>query len=83
MEYDEIRITTRREIAICEQAIKKIKRELAAVEKKHGISNEVFLDSYSQQVVSPDSEMSRWYEMCSALERWKERLAEHRRIMLM
>ena len=83
MEYDEIRITTRREIAICEQAITKLEKTLAGMEKKHGISSTEFLQKFDPSITQADGEMMEWYETCQALQRWRERLVEHLLIMEM
>lgn len=83
LEYDEIRITTRREIAICRQAIKKLETVLAGMEKKHRTASADFLKDFDPNITKATSEMIEWYESCCALQRWKERLVEHRRIMEM
>ncbi len=83
LEYDEIRITTRREIAICEQKIKKLEQVIAGLEKKYRISSAALLKDFNPTVSQNEREMIRWHESCCALQRWKERLTEHRRIMEM
>jgi hypothetical protein len=82
LQYDEIRITTRREIVICERAIKKLEEVVGAMEDKHRTSSAAFLKDFDP-AAHPDHELNHWYESWSALLRWKERLAEHRRIMEM
>jgi hypothetical protein len=82
IEYDEIRITTRREIDICLAAIGKLEAYLAAMEEKFGTASDVFM----QQMITADSidpEKQHWYESCLALKRWQKRLAEHQQIMQM
>jgi len=81
MEYDEIKITTRREIAICEGAIERLEIIVASMERKYGRdSNDFFRDPdctphpYGREIIL-------WQESFSALLRWKERLAEHMEIM--
>ncbi len=81
MEYDEIRITTRREIEICLRAIKKLEKLLIAMEKKHSITSIEFLQNFDPETAQSGEEKVRWYQSCIALQRWKERLAEHQWIM--
>jgi hypothetical protein len=81
MEYDEIRITTRREINVCQGAIKKLEMTIGAMERKFNISSMDFLQNFEFYNNPPNSEKTRWYECCHALERWKERLSSHWQIM--
>jgi hypothetical protein len=81
LEYDEIRITTRREMEICRQAIKKLEKLIADMEKKYCITSNEFLEDFDPNAVGHVKEKVRWYQSCLALERWKERLAEHQWIM--
>jgi hypothetical protein len=83
VEYDEIRITTRREIAICEQAIKKLEIVIAAMEKKYQLSSAAFQKDFDPGAPELNNELKHWYESCAALEQWRARLAEHMRIMEM
>jgi hypothetical protein len=81
LKYDEIRITTRRETEICRQAIKKLEKLIADMEKKYCITSSEFLDDFDPNAVGHVEEKVRWYQNCLALECWKERLAEHKWIM--
>lgn len=83
VEYDEIRITTRREISVCEGAIRKLETFIGLMEKKHGIDSADFLKNFDPVSDASDEELSLWHESCLGLERWKERLSAHRRIMAM
>ena len=77
MEYDEIRITTRREIIICEGKINRLEMIIAAMEKKYGLGSDEFFREFDPSCYSPDREVTYWHESCLALVRWKERLAAH------
>lgn len=83
IEYDEIRITTRREIAVCEGAIRKLEKIIGEMEEKYHRTSIDFLREYGQSTPSPHGEMTRWHDSCRALDRWKERLAAHWQIMKM
>ena len=83
IEYDEIRITTRREIAVCEGAIRKLKKIIEEMEEKYHKTSIDFLRDYDQSTHPPHGEMTRWHDSCCALDRWQERLAGHWQIMKM
>ncbi|TKB25125.1 hypothetical protein FCL47_15880 [Desulfopila sp. IMCC35006] len=83
MEYDEIRITTRREIVICEKAIKKLENVVKSMEKKYSLHTSQFLRDFDPQTSQTNSELRVWHDSCRALERWQERLSSHRQIMEM
>lgn len=83
LEYDEIRITTRREIDICRSAIKKLESSLAAMEEKYGRTSADLMAQMADSTRPADLEIQQWYDNCLALQSWRQRLAGHRRIMLM
>jgi uncharacterized protein (DUF342 family) len=83
MKYDEVRITTCREIKVCEGAIKKLTKAIAALEKKYNKTSREFLQDFDPYADQSNGELINWHDNCCALQRWKERLAAHRQIMEM
>jgi len=83
MGYDEIRITTRREINVCEGAIRKLEKVIGAMEKKYNINSSDFLQDFDPCSSPPNDELTRWHDSCCALEQWKQRLSAHWQIMEM
>lgn len=81
MTYDEIRITTRREINICEQAIKRLEKFVASMESRYGRKSDDFFQETDINAHANDRDIIRWHESVDALKRWKERLAAHEEIM--
>ena len=81
MEYDEIRITTRREITICEAEINRLEKDIAALERKYGKGSDEFFRDHNVDLLPADKDISRWHESRLALVRWQERLAAHQQIM--
>ncbi len=81
MEYDEIRITTRREINVCRNAIKKLEVFIEDMEEKYHLKS---LEMIAGLAASPhplNEDFVRWRDSYLALKRWQERLAEHEQIM--
>jgi hypothetical protein len=83
MRYDEVRITTCREIKVCEGAIKKLVKTIAALEKKYNKTSSDFLQDFDPSADPSNDELTSWHDSCYALQRWKERLSAHRQIMEM
>ncbi len=83
MEYDEIRITTRREIVICEKAIKRLEKVVEGMEAKYTLSSSRFLRDFDPLTSPVNGEFIEWYDSCLALQRCKERLSAHWQIMKM
>lgn len=76
--YDEIRITTRREISICRTAIEKLEEILRGFEKQYGFAGPE--DSTLRDRMNAE-DLDRWRDSRLALDRWKTRLKEHIEIM--
>ena len=83
LEYDEIRITTRREINVCEVAIRDLEKVIGSMEEKYKKTSADFLREFEPSAGPSEGELTRWHDSCRALERWKERLSDHRQIMKM
>jgi hypothetical protein len=81
MIYDEIRITTCREIKVCEGAIKKLEKAIGVLERKYNKTSSDFLHDFDPYEYPPNGELTHWHDNCCALERWKERLSAHWQIM--
>jgi hypothetical protein len=81
MEYDEIRITTRREISVCKGAILKLEQIISGFEKKYQFASADFLEGAGQTARVEAGDMTPWRNSCLALDRWKDRLKEHLEIM--
>jgi hypothetical protein len=83
LEYDEIRISTRREISICRDAIRELEKTINGFAEKYGSpGTELPGDTGLSAVIIP-ADLTRWRDCCLALDRWKSRLEEHLRILNM
>lgn len=81
MEYDEIRITTRREIAVCKGAIQRLERVIAALERRYGKKTVDLLGELGDVGPPPEGDFRLWYDTSLALRRWDERLRAHQEIL--
>jgi len=69
--YDEVWISTIREINICKDYIKSYEKEISKIEKNCGLK----ASEIKEEMLS-DKEIRRLFEMAIALEREKRRLKE-------
>jgi hypothetical protein len=83
METDEIRITTSREIKVCEAAIRKLEKAIGAMEEKYHTTTAAFLRDQDLKDIQSRTDLVHWRDCCHALEQWRERLSAHRQIMNM
>jgi len=79
--YDEIRITTRREISICKGAILKLERIIRGFEKKYPLAGADFAREAGLTTSVDTGDLTLWRDSRLALDRWKTRLQEHLEIM--
>lgn len=80
--YDEVYISTIREIKICKDYIKKYEKEISKLEKKLGINVNDAIAKYQKLYMnnktktSADGQLKKIYDLKLALEKEKKRLKE-------
>jgi hypothetical protein len=74
--YDEVYITTRREIHLCEKAIERLKRKVAALEKKHAMTTADFAARFAAGELGKCGDFVLWHEAQVGIEGWGKRLRE-------
>jgi hypothetical protein len=74
--YDEVWITTGREIKVCEDAIKAYRKELRSFEERYRISTEEFINNSGtgKEAKVTEKDRKKWYELYLGLKRTEERL---------
>ncbi len=76
--YDEVWITTGREIKVCEDAIRAYRKELRSFEERYGISTEEFINNSGTDMEAvakvTEKDRKKWYELYLGLKRTEERL---------
>lgn len=78
--YDEVWITSSREVKICLDAIKAYEKELKELEEIHGINGQDLLLKIDRGYVPVDYE-ARWHETHLALLRTRDRLEGLKRFL--
>ncbi len=83
MQTDEYTISLSRELAVCEGSIRKLRRALAELEKRHGSSTEEFLAGIRSGAIASQMEESRlWIDLAASLEVWTGRKEEYEALIL-
>ncbi len=79
--YDEVYISTKREIDVCEKAIKKLSRTISEMERKYQIKTAEFIAGFNEERIESNNDFLFWRESVDGLKRWEERLKGFREIL--
>ena len=71
MHTDEYGITLSREVHICDQKLKEIRRFLIKMENQYDLKTKIFVEEYRKGERRNSKDFSEWYEQYEALLRWK------------
>ncbi|HET6514670.1 MAG TPA: hypothetical protein VFG09_05870 [Thermodesulfovibrionales bacterium] len=81
--YDELIIATKREIAVCEDAIKNVRKTLAHMEGRYAMGTPAFIEKMKNSDMGGNADYELWYSSFLGLGRWEERLEGLREILRM
>jgi phosphoglycolate phosphatase-like HAD superfamily hydrolase len=79
--YDELFISTRREINVCEGAIRKLRKTLEDMESKYRLETREFIARFGRGEFRENEDFLLWRESGEGLENWEERLEGLREIL--
>ena len=79
--YDELYISTMREIEVCRQSIRKLKKNLGRMEKKYHLGTAEFVERFNEGTLEHSEDYVAWHTSCEGLKRWEERLKEFYEIL--
>ncbi|MCL5024126.1 MAG: hypothetical protein M1497_12320 [Nitrospirae bacterium] len=79
--YDELYISTMREIGVCRQTIRKLTKMLGRMERKYGMSTPEFLERFNAEDMRDHKDYAKWHEGCEGLKNCEKRLKEHYEIL--
>lgn len=74
--YDEQWITTRREIGVCNGAIKAYEKLIKRMEEKYGMKTSDLIEKLRNDETADNPDFRKWYDTCLALERCRKRKEE-------
>jgi hypothetical protein len=74
MHTDEYEISLSREIDVCRNRIRAIKKTLCKMEQKYGVTTEQFLNNLEKGAgIVSGGDAGKWLENCAALTVWRDR----------
>ena len=79
--YDEIYISTRREIRVCEDAIRELTRKIEAFSARHSMSTQEALAEHEKCGLRCSADLAQWRECAAGVRNWEERLRGLRAIL--
>ena len=79
--YDELFISTRREIGVCESAIRKLRRILEDMEGRYRFDTQEFIGKLGRGELRENEDFLLWRESSEGLKNWEERLEGLREIL--
>ncbi len=78
MHTDEYEISLHRELAVCKNAIKRIKEFFAIMERKHGRTTAQFVAEYdSGKLTGNQEDFGPWRENYESLKKWEDLLLQY------
>jgi hypothetical protein len=72
--YDELYISTMREISVCRKKIGKLRRILDDMERKYQLSTSEFIRKFTEGAMRDHKDYLAWYDSYQGLGNWEERL---------
>lgn len=78
---DEYEISLSRELGVCNGIIAKYQKRLLRMEKRHGMTTEVFLDRCRQNEIPESHDFSQWLQASEELQCWLATRAEYEQLL--
>jgi len=79
--YDELYISTMREIQVCRKNIKKLTALIRDLERKYNLTTSEFIGSSGEAVKGNSKDYAAWRESYEGLKNWEGRLREFNEIL--
>ena len=79
--YDEVYISTMREIKVCESTTKKLKKNLDEMERRYSMKTEEFLRRFGQGSIESNKDFVFWHDAYESLLLEEKRMAEFKEIL--
>ncbi len=80
--YDEVYISTMREIRVCKETIKRLSKSLGEMERRYGISTKEFMDRFGGCGLINSRDYEEWHDSFVGLKSWEKRLKEFEEILI-
>jgi hypothetical protein len=77
MHTDEYGISMSREISLCRNRVRQLKKSLERREQQYGMTTAAFLQALEEGSLSPQHPIKSWNQEYQALQYWQKRLREY------
>ena len=81
VEYDELYISTMREMDICVHTIRKLERVIGDMERKYHLKTPEFMERFSKGGMVDNKDFMEWHASYDRLKHWEGRLREFEDIL--
>ncbi len=79
--YDELFISTMKEIDVCKKAIRRLSKTLSDMETKYNLTTAEFMERFKDGRMGKEKEHMEWHDSYAGLKNWQQRLKEFERIL--
>lgn len=79
--YDELYISTMREINVCASVIQKLERVVADMERKYHLKTSEFMERFTKGGMEDNKDFMTWHASYERLKYWEGRLKEFKDIL--
>lgn len=79
--YDEVYISTMREIEVCRKNIKRLTALISEMERRYNLTTPEFIGGSGEVVTGDSKDCAVWRESYEGLENWERRLREFNEIL--
>ncbi len=79
--YDELFISTMKEINVCKKAIRRLSRTLAGMEAKYGLTTAEFIENFNDGETAEEKDRLKWRDSFIGLRNWQQRMKEFEQIL--
>ncbi len=79
--YDELFISTMKEISVCKNVIKKLSKTVNDMELKHNLTTAEFIERLREGSMGDSVDFVKWHDSIVGLKSWEERLKEFEKIL--
>ena len=79
--YDEVFISTMKEINVCKNEIRKLSKVAYDMETKYNLSTVEFMERFNSGTMGEGKDYREWYDSYAGLKGWEQRLKEFQEIL--
>ncbi len=79
--YDELFISTMKEINVCKKAIRRLSKTLSDLETKYDLTTAEFIERFNDGRMRAEKEYIKWHDSFMGLKNWQQRLKEFEEIL--